>query len=232
MEGYMGRRVHGSGDSPEGQVNWLELDRSPHAIQFYSGDTFLVDSLSRFVGTALEAGDSCFVLASQPHLDKLARRLKACRVSTDAAVKKGRYVTVNAVQVMAKLMVDGRLNKVRFDQFKREVVLPLKAAAESKRVAVCGEVVALLWADGKPEAAIQLERFWNDLSAQDSYCLRCFYPIASFSDPRQSELFMKLCAEHASVIPGESHQPLLAGNERLQNHAASVIQFETGNRLG
>jgi hypothetical protein len=33
--------------------------------------------------------------------------------------------------------------------------------------------------------------------------LRCFYPIASFPDPGQNELFLKLCAEHAAVIPNE-----------------------------
>src|ERR1700730_12623650 len=87
-------------ESPAAHRTWLELDRSPHAIQFYSGDGFLLDSLTRFVSTALEAGDSCFVLATEAHLDGLAERLKARGVDTDTAVKKGRYVTVNAFQVL------------------------------------------------------------------------------------------------------------------------------------
>src|ERR1700730_13026323 len=86
-------------------VNWLELDRSPHAIQFYSGDGFVLDSLSRFVSTALEAGDSCLVLATQAHLEGLAERLKARGVDTNRAIKKGRYVTVDAFQVLSRLMV-------------------------------------------------------------------------------------------------------------------------------
>jgi hypothetical protein len=195
------------GGSPATDVNWIELDRSPHAIQFYSGEDFLLDSLSRFVGKALEAGDSCFVLATQAHLEGLAERLRARRVDTNRAVKEGRYVTVDAFQVLAQIMVDGKVNKGRFDEFFREVVLPLKVAAESKlkKVAVCGEVVALLWADGKAEDAITLEHFWNEVAARDSFCLRCFYAIASFSDPEQNELFLKLCAEHASVIPRANH---------------------------
>jgi hypothetical protein len=213
------RLLHPKSESPATPVNWLELDRSPHAIQFYSGDGFLLDSLSQFVGTALQAGDSCFVLATQAHLNGLAERLKARGVDTDRAVKRRRYVTMDAFQVLARLMVEGKLDKTRFDDFFREVFLPLKAAAESKRrrVAVCGEVVALLWADGKAEAAIELERLWNELATQGSYCLRCFYRIASFSDPRQNELFLKLCAEHASVIPCESD---------LRNLAAPVEQSE------
>jgi len=211
------------GESPATDVNWIELDRSPHAIQFYSGEGFLLDSLSRFVSTALEAGDSCLVLATQGHLEGLAERLRARGVDTNRAVTEGRYVTVDAFQVLAQLMVDGKVNRGRFDDFFREVVLPLKAAAESKlkRVALCGEVVALLWADGKAEDAITLEHLWNEVATQDCFCLRCFYAIASFSDPEQNELFLKLCAEHASVIPRTNH---------IRTVARRVEQFELLSR--
>jgi hypothetical protein len=210
----------GPKSEPADHMNWLELDRSPHAIQFYSGDGFVLDSLSRFVSTALEAGDSCLVLATQAHLEGLAERLKARGVDTDLAVKKQRYVTVDAVQLLAQLMVNGKLDKTRFDDFIRDVFLPLKATAQGKvqRVAACGEVVGLLWADGKAEAAIELERLWNDVAKQGSYYLRCFYQIASFSDAGQNELFLKLCAEHADVIPLES---------QLRDLAARAKEFES-----
>jgi hypothetical protein len=206
--------------STAASVNWLELDRSPHAVQFYSGDDFLLDSLARFVGTALDAAESVCVLATQVHRDGLAERLKARGVDTEKSAKKRQYVTVDASQTLAQLTVDGKTDKTRFDEFIRGVLLPLKAAAESKpqRVAVCGEIVAMLWANGKAEAAIELEHLWNELATQGCYCLRCYYPIASFSDPGQNALFMKLCAEHASVIPRETH---------LRDAAARVKQFES-----
>src|SRR6202049_540109 len=90
------RLLHPKSESPAAPMNWLELDRSPHAIQFYSGEGFLLDSLSRFVSTALEAGDSCFVFATQAHLEGVAERLKARGVRLDGATKKGRYITANA----------------------------------------------------------------------------------------------------------------------------------------
>jgi len=192
---------------PAAQANWLELDRSPHALQLYSGDDSLLDSLARFISTALEAGDSVFILATEAHLEGLAERLRAREVDTDTAARKGRYVAVDALRVLARLTVNGELNRARFDEFIREVFMPLEAAAESKpkAVAVCGEVVSLLWADGRGEAAIDLEHFWNELAERVCCRLRCFYPIASFPDPGQNELFLKLCAEHAAVIPHQSH---------------------------
>src|SRR5260370_28521524 len=107
-------------------------------------------SVGGFGGSALEAAESVLVLATQVHRDGLAERLKARGVDTDKLVKKGRYVTVDAAQTLAQLTVDGKPDKARFDELIRGVVLPLKAAAESKpqRVAVCGDIVAMLWADG------------------------------------------------------------------------------------
>ena len=136
---------------------------------------------------------------------RIAERLRAQGVDTNTAARKGRYVTVDAFQVLAHLTVNGKLSKARFDEFIREVFLPLEAAAESKPklVAVGGEVVSLLWAEGRAEAAIELEHFWNELAERVCCRLRCFYPIASFPDPGQNELFLKLCAEHAAVIPHE-----------------------------
>ncbi len=102
------------------QVNWLELDRSPHAVHFYSSEGFLFDSLSRFVGIALEAGDSCLIFASKAHLDGLAERLSARGVDTDKAAKKGRYVTLDNSPLLARVTVNGEPNKARFDEFVRE----------------------------------------------------------------------------------------------------------------
>jgi MEDS: MEthanogen/methylotroph, DcmR Sensory domain len=225
------KRPYLKSESPAGHVNWLELNRSPHAVHFYSSEDFLVDSLSRFVGAALEAGDSSFVFATRAHLDGLTDALKKTGIDTDRAIKGGRYLTFDAVQALGQLTVAGKLDKTRFDDFVRRVVLPLKAAAESKpqRVAACGEIVALLWAEGKAEAAIELEHLWNELAEQGAYSFRCFYPVASFSDPGQSDLFMRLCAKHASVIPGDCDPApsVEREQERLQRLSARVTQFET-----
>jgi len=38
---------------------------------------------------------------------------------------------------------------------------------------VFGEMIALLWADKKFEAAIRLEQLWNELSKTHFFDLRC-----------------------------------------------------------
>ena len=76
-------------------------------------------------------------------------------------------------------------------------------------------MVALLWAEGKPEAAFELEELWNDLAKSHSFSLRCGYPIAGFSRQQDSEPFQKICAAHGAVIPDETYTSLPSDEERL-----------------
>ena len=54
----------------------------------------------------------------------------------------------------------------------------MAVASKQGRIAVFGELVALLWADGKPPEAIRVEQLWNDLAKSHSFSLLCAYPIA------------------------------------------------------
>jgi hypothetical protein len=45
-----------------------------------------------------------------------------------------------------------------------------------------GEMVAVLWAEKKYDAAIVLAQFWNNLGKSHAFYLRCAYPAASFTD--------------------------------------------------
>ena len=39
-------------------VRWADHDHQAHVVQFYTEDGALLNSLDRFIGTALEAGDA------------------------------------------------------------------------------------------------------------------------------------------------------------------------------
>jgi hypothetical protein len=46
--------------TPAPSVLWQDHDHRGHVVQFYTDDTFLLDTLSRFIGTAL-GGDAAIV---------------------------------------------------------------------------------------------------------------------------------------------------------------------------
>src|SRR3981081_673458 len=63
-------------------VSQISDDHTGHSVQFYADDSFLLDDLSRFIGTALGAGDAAIVLATPAHREALERRLQARGLST------------------------------------------------------------------------------------------------------------------------------------------------------
>jgi signal transduction histidine kinase len=83
-------------------------------------------------------------------------------------------------------------------------------------VAIFGEMVALLWAEGKAEAAIRLEQLWNGLAPVESFSLFCAYPMSCFEREEDAGLFLKVCNEHSAVIPTESYMGLASEDERLR----------------
>ena len=153
--------------------DWDRLDPCGHVVQFYADDSFLLEGLSRFIGSALGAGDAGIVIATQDHRDQLNHRLEGLGLDIARNAAQGRFVCLDAEETLSKFMVDGWPDEVRFTEVIGSVIQRVTSAvkAAQPRVAAFGEMVALLWADGKSEAAIRLEQLWNDLARKHSFYL-------------------------------------------------------------
>jgi len=199
-------------------AQWHDDDAQGHVVQFYAEDEALVEAISRFIGTALGAGDAAVVIATKAHRDALAHSLQARGLDVAAAVRHGRFVVADAADTLSQFMQDGWPDPVRLASVVSGFFDKIRAAnGNDCRIAAFGEMVALLWAQGNPEAAIQLEKLWNDLARVYSFSLRCAYPITSFNREEFSEPFLRICAEHSAVIPGESYAALSTDEERLRS---------------
>jgi PAS domain S-box-containing protein len=197
---------------------WHDHDPSGHVVQFYADDTFLLDALSRFIGTALGGGDAAIVIATKEHRDGLAQRLKERGLDLNKAHAHGRYVTLDAAETLTRFMVNGEPDEIRFTELVGGLLAAAKTsvAGETRRVAAFGEMVALLWAAGNPRAAIRLEQLWNDLAKQHSFALRCAYPMGAFDKAEHAETFLQICGEHFGVIPSEGYTELIGEDDRLR----------------
>jgi len=202
-------------------AHWADHIQPAHVVQFYGDDGFLLDELSRFIGTALGAGDAAVVIATGQHRDGLARRLQMCGLDTAWAVAQGRYVELDAAETLSKILLDGWPDAVLFKEVVGVLVegVAARTGGELRHVAAFGEMVALLWAEGKPEAAIRLEELWNDLARTHSFSLRCAYPMSGFCREEHGDLLLKICDQHSNVIPGESYTSLVNQDERLRTIA-------------
>jgi DNA-binding NarL/FixJ family response regulator len=172
-----------------------------HEAGFYSDDASLLDGFTQFIGAALKAGNSVIVVATESHRGSLLPRMQAHGLDIVAAIEQGRYISLDAVEMLPTFMVNGMPDPVRFFNVAGDLLLNAANAAKGKNpgVAACGEGAPLLWAQGNSEAAIRLEHLWNEIAKSYDVHIFCGYPLGSFQGGMGSHVFEKLCAAHSAV---------------------------------
>jgi PAS domain S-box-containing protein len=202
---------------------------SSHSVQFYEDDAAFLDSLAEFVGSALGSGGACLVIATRPHRDAVAERLKVWGVDLSIATAAGRYLCADAEATLARFMADGWPDEQRFYSAIEPMLLQARVASHHMPgpLVAFGEMVALLWTEGRCEAAIRLEELWNELLRQHSFALRCAYPMNCFGQNAQEEFFLQVCDAHDHVLPTESYTSLENEGERLRMVSALQQKAQT-----
>ena len=195
------RRANGSISVPD----WTLAGHRAHAVQFYEDDAFLAELLSRFVGASLVTGDAAIVVATPRHREALAERLRSRGFDLSVPENQRRYIPLDAAATLSKFMRNGMPDQILFNELVAPVVEDARDAARGGRgrVAAFGEMVALLWAEGNIEAALQLEELWNRLAEVYSFSLCCAYPMSGFAGNPHAAPFLKICAQHTHVFPAE-----------------------------
>ena len=165
----------------------------PHTVRFYDDDIALQDEVGGFVDAALASGGAAVVIATAEHCAGIRRRVTAPE----------RVVFLDAEETLARLLVEGWPDETRF----RAVIEPVLAAAARSGgpVHAFGEMVALLCAEGRYQAAVRLEQLWNLVAADYRFALFCAYPWRLFPDPAQAEAFEQVCAEHGRACTRTAH---------------------------
>ena len=88
--------------------------RGEHVVYFYQESDSLLDALCNFVAPALDAGSAAVIIATKVHLDGLQHRLTARGLDTQNASKQGRYVALDAPEILSKITVEGMPDGARF----------------------------------------------------------------------------------------------------------------------
>src|SRR3984957_17751095 len=198
---------------------WTDVPPHSHLVQFYENDGFLIDSLTRWFADGLSAGDSCIYVGTEAHRVSLDQHLSARGVDLDKLSRQGRFICRDASQTLSTFMVEEWPNEALFI---REIETVLRRVTKSREVRVFGEMVALLWADGRRQAAVRLEELWNSFMKTHAISLSCAYPLHSFGSESDAALFLKVCAQHTPVLPAESYAALTTDAERMR--AISMLQ--------
>jgi PAS domain-containing protein len=183
----------------------------------------LIETLANHIGNAVESGDTAIVIATKAHRDGLVEELRVRKINASAAIKAGLFIQLDAAETLAKFMVGGGPDKQKFQESVGALVS--QAAARTKpgrRLVAFGEMVALLWAEGKRDATVRLEELWNELAEKFTFDLLCGYPIGIFDRLEHRQLFFSICGEHTEVNPAESYPS--QGSDMQRRRSAARLQ--------
>jgi signal transduction histidine kinase len=194
--------------------------RGSHVVRYYDTDSSLVDEVGQFVLAGLATGEPAVVIATPTHRDGLERLLKVNRVSVADARRAGRYVPLDAAETLGRVTVDGWPDPVRFGEVVGGTLGRAAASSSAEHVRAFGEMVALLWADGRRDAAGRLEELWNELAKSHAFALVCAYPLAAFGAHSDDAPFEVVSGLHTAVVPTEAYTALADPDERLRAIAA------------
>jgi len=172
-----------------------------HEARFYSDDATFLDGFTCFIEAALKAGSAVIVVATESHRKSLLQRLQAHGVDSAAAIEQGRYIPLDVAETLSTFMVNDLPDPVRFFKIAGDLIVEAAKAAKGKhpRVAACGECAPALWAQGKADAAIQLERLWDRIAKTHDVDILCGYVLNSFQHEQESHIYERICAEHSAV---------------------------------
>ncbi len=172
-----------------------------HEVQFYSDDAAFLVGFSRFIEAALKAGNPVIVVATESHQNRIFQRLQAQGLNIGAAVEQGRYIPLDVADTLSTFMVNDLPERVRFLKVAGDLFTAAAKGAkgEHPRVAACGECAPILWAQGKPDAAVQLEHLCDEIAKISNMDILCGYVLNSFQREQENHIYERICAEHSAV---------------------------------
>jgi len=180
---------------------WSPGDGCCHQAGFYNDDRSFIDDVKRFIGTALKAGNAAIVVATEAHRKSLFLSLSECDLDVTAGLTQGRYIAVDAAEALSTFMIDGMPDPLRFREVFGDFILKARAVAtvERPRVAIFGECVNLLAAEGHHEALIQIEKLANQLVNAYEIDILCGYSLNDVHGLMDGHIYQLIRAEHAAV---------------------------------
>lgn len=180
----------------------IAASEAGHVVQFYEQSPYLADRVSAFIAPGLKAGEAGIVIATPEHRELIQVQLGVQGIDVAEMRKQGSYVDLDAAETMSLFMVAGKPDRRRFVEVIGGIITSIRPKAQFPIVRAYGEMVALLWAQGRQDAAIDLEELWNELLGHHPFSLMCGYPIEGLGEP-DSPTVRAMMASHSKAHPWE-----------------------------
>ena len=170
-----------------------------HEMHVYPDHPSLESDLASFIKKSLKAGKSVLCLMAPRHRTGIMECLQAQGVDAHAAMADGRFVPADVGELLPRFMIDGRVDRERLLGIATKLVESLKRLNSGAGICSCGEVAPILWDLGDGEAALEIERIWDELGKRYAMGTYCTYVADDALCSRDPRCYQQLCSAHSHV---------------------------------
>lgn len=197
------------------QVVTHDTPAESNVVQFYENDARLADILCGLIAGSFEKGRRVIVLATLSCRQSIEKALAARGIHVPAARMRYQYVDLDAAYILSRILVNSQPDRPRFNAVMRD--LTADVPPECRGACVFDETMALLWAQGMREAALQLETMWRELARTHGFSLYCAYPRREFSVSAAERDLQRVCARQPHFLPSLESRDLTSSMHRLRD---------------
>lgn len=171
----------------------------PHTVLFAESDGELDEVVGDVLARSLVTDGVVVVVATAAHRRQFEDRMARSGVDLDRARRDGLLIELDVAETLDRLTPRGSLDLTAFDDVVGSVV---RSASARGPVQAFGEIVGLLWDQGRVQEAIELEAAWNGLLEETGASLVCGYP-STLIDTESAHDVLAVCALHSSALDNE-----------------------------
>jgi hypothetical protein len=174
-----------------------------HAVQFYGNDNTLFSTVSAFLGQGLVDGNPAILIATPLHRAAILGRLRARHIDVDRAQRVGDFLVLDAQATLARFMAGDMPDENAFERSVGHILGSLlEGRSDRTLIRAYGEMVDVLWKQGRIEGTIRLEALWNKLADKYSMELLCGYAVGNFDTSPAA--FEEVCRQHTHIVPADA----------------------------
>jgi hypothetical protein len=172
-----------------------------HFAQLHRDTAALSESVCLFVEAGLRRRSGVVVIASEANTGVFLDKLRASEVDVAGARHSGQLRLFNAETLLQQFM---RKDLPDWGRFKQTIEPILEGCREFGfgSLRAYGEMVNLLWSQGKEAAAIRLEEYWNELAGSYPFSLFCGYTVNAQRWETYSGRLHDIGRTHSHVLAG------------------------------
>ena len=187
-------------------------------VRFYENDVFLTEAVASFIKLGLQLNDTLIVRVPASHRTALRK------VLTPDELANKHLMFFGTTSLLTKVMGDDWPNQRKF---MKVLGRRIQVAYQAVRGRVLGEMLGVLWAEGKYRAAIRLEELRNTRQTTHPFSRLHAYPHSALTSKEDPQSL--LAVRHNTHV---HHQKTDTSPPRNRHIVAAVVSLPSSLYIG